>query len=166
VSAAAQPAQPVAGAPAVRPLHDFFAYTFDTMLTRSAPTAAVQCTIDNDSDFRWYQITASAYQAGSNSFPMFAVYLEDSSRGIPLMGPFAVQINGPNFASVNGFMGIPSVPGTAAVIGAGWGFWLPRPYRIPGGSTLNAIITATITGYGAVNISIQIALLGYKVPIQ
>jgi hypothetical protein len=91
--------------------------------------------LDKDFDFLLQAFTATATG-------LYSIYLQDSSRGIPLMSSLNQPLNGENIA------GPASLP-----------YWLAKPMRLPKGT----IIAATFNDRsGALN-TIVFTLVGKKV---
>ena len=105
---------------------------------------------DTDADFLWDRIdVASAYPPGPNGF---SVYLQDASRGVPLIGSPLAPLFGPNVGANTGlFAPVALLP-----------FWLPKPYRLRRGT----VIAAVFNNLSGISISVQLVLTGRKVAPQ
>jgi hypothetical protein len=115
----------------------FFSYALNPpQLTANQVGAQAVVQLDKDFDFLLDRYVAT-------STGLFSVYLQDSSRGIPLMSSLNTPINGENIA------------------GNGNGpYWLAKKMRIPKGTVLAATFNDRS---GALN-TIQFVLVGKKVP--
>ena len=105
----------------------------------SGASAVASVTIDNDADFEWRWIVASAIDNAAAG--LYSVILLDRFTSRPLM-PSA--INGENIA------------GTAQLP-----FTLPKPYKIRRTSTIQGTFTDR-TASGQPNV-VQFCLVGYKI---
>lgn len=113
-----------------------FSYPFNPpVLTANQVGAQAVVQLDKDFDF-----LLQAYTATSTG--LYSVYLQDSSRGIPLMSGLNSAVNGENIA------GTASLPG-----------WLAREMRLPKGT----ILTATFNDRSGAPNTIVFTLVGKKV---
>lgn len=116
------------------------------------PTAGLaQLQLDTDADFLWDRINCAGW---TNGVFTFAVYLQDASRGVPLIGsPLAaldqVVVGG------NGAQCFALAPFSYFLP-----FWLSRPYRLRRGTVLRATFYNLST---TDPVAVQLVLTGRKV---
>jgi hypothetical protein len=101
---------------------------------QSGVPAVIQ--LDKDFDFLLDRFTATATG-------LYSIYLQDSSRGIPLMSSLNAPLFGENIA------GTASLP-----------YWLAKKMRLPKGT----IITATFNDRSGAPNTVVFTLVGKKVP--
>ena len=110
-------------------LHDFYIYAIESgnIFAANGSKSTASVTIDDDSDFRWYGLTADTNPSVAGNW---SLYLENASQGNAFM---PVPIVAANLAGRSSLSNLGTGPVAVAM-------WLPKPYLIPRGSILNALL--------------------------
>jgi hypothetical protein len=133
------------------PESDPYQYPLNSPTIAGGATGQAQLQLDTDADFLWDRINAAAFQGGTHSW---AVYLQDASRGVPLIGsPLA-----PLGQVLVGGNGAITIAGNASL---SLPFWLPKPYYLRRGTILAATFYNLLAEQA---LQVQLVLTGRKVP--
>lgn len=132
------------------PESDPYQYPLNSPLIPIAGTGQAQLQLDTDADFLWDRIDA----AGFGGF--WSVYLQDASRGVPLIGSPLAPL-GQVLVGGNGNIMLAGAPSRMLP------FWLPKPYRLRRGTILAGTFTNLVLDSA---IQVQLVLTGRKVAPQ
>jgi hypothetical protein len=134
------------------PESDAYWFPLNSTVMAAGGSSQVQLQLDTDADFLWDRINAASPAPG---FKAWSVYLQDASRGVPLIGSTLAPL---------GQVLVGGIGATTFVVPAPYylPFWLPKPYRLRRGT----ILAATFYNVSDVANQVQLVLTGRKVMPQ